>query len=183
MSGAGDRCYDWAAELYQRDRSRGVLLSVPPPNRLVETGALPAFEEISLDELSARGVPPEAVTTLDGNEHDPWAEARSLGAWLKEQPNARVLLLTSRFGSSRWSHVLDTVLEARQRNRVMIWALIDRECDETNWWQTRSGFKNVFNSYVELAYAWFQGEHGPRWEWRSPDAYEQTFLETVGQAE
>jgi hypothetical protein len=183
MSGTGDRCYDWAAELYERDPSRRVLLSVPPPNRLVQTGALPAFEDVSLGELSARGVPFGAVTTIGGNEHDPWVEARSLAAWLRGEPNTRVLSLSSRFGSSRWSHVVDAVLEAEQRDRVTIWALPDRNCDETNWWQTRSGFKNVFNSYVELAYAWCQGEQGPRWEWRSADEYERRFLETMEQAE
>lgn len=183
ISGDGDRCYDWAAKLYERDPSRRILLSVPPPSRLVQGGALPAFEETSLRELFARSVPLEAVTTIEGNEHDPWLEARSLDVWLRGNPNARVLLLSSRFGSRRWSHLLDTVLDTEHRDKVKIWALADRNCDETNWWHTRSGFKNVFIAYVELAYAWFQGEDRPSWEWRSPDEYERTFLETMGQAE
>jgi hypothetical protein len=183
MSGDGDQCYDWAAKLYERNPRRHILVSVPPPSRLIQTGALPAFQDTSLRELSTRRVPLGAVTTLKGNDHDLWVEAQSLEAWLKEKPNARVLLLSTRFGSRRWSHVLDTVLQGEHRDRVKIWALGDRNCDETNWWQTRSGFKNVFNSYVELAYAWFQGEHGLRWEWRTPDEYERTFLETVEQAE
>ena len=183
MSGDGDRCYDWAAKLCERDPSRRVLLSVPPPIRLVQAGGLPGFEETSLRELSARGVPLEAVVTIEGNEHDPWLEARSLEAWLNGKPNASVLLLSSRFGSRRWSHVFDTVLEATHRDRVNIWALADRNCDEMNWHETRSGFKNVFYAYVELAYAWCRGDNAPQWGWQSPDEYERMFLDTVEQAE
>lgn len=183
LSGDGVACYDWAAMLFHNDRSRHMLLSVPPPNRLVQAGALPSFEETSLRELSARAIPIEAVITIEGNEHDPWQEVRFLEAWLDERPKARVVLLCNRFAGRFWRRVLDSVLQSEYRERVAVWALPDPLCDETNWWRTRGGFKNVFNSYVALLYAWCRGDDAPQWAWSSPGEYERAFLETMDRIE
>ena len=183
LNGDGLACYDWAAMLFQKDSSRQVLLSVPPPNRLVQAGVLPSFKETSLRELSDRGVPASAVITIEGNEHDPWQEGRFLEAWLDERPKARVLLLCNRFAGRFWRRVLDSVLQSEHRDNVAVWALPDPLCDETNWWRTRSGFKNVFNSYVSLLYAWCRRGDAPQWGWSSPDEYEQAFLSTTERSE
>jgi hypothetical protein len=123
------------------------------------------------------------VIPIEGNEHDLWREAYALQAWMQQKPDARVVLLSNRFDGRRWLHVLDTVLGAERRQRVSICALSDPRCNETNWWRTRSGFKNVFRACVELAYAWRQEKHASRCVWRSADEYERMFLETVERAE
>src|SRR3972149_1717876 len=82
---AGDRAYAEAAAMYRSDPSRRTLLIEPRPDTVVQIGVLPTFEALSRKELSARGVPPEAVILLPGKAEGDWAEARGLGNWLRKQ--------------------------------------------------------------------------------------------------
>lgn len=175
----GARGYDHAASLYHEDTSRGVILTRPYPNRLVRTGVVPTFEEISRCELAARGVPEEAVTVLDGTAQNPWQEARNLGTWLEEHADADVLLLCDRFGSRRWQFILNTVLGQHRADAVKILALPDGGYDETNWWKSRSGVKDLFYRYVALVYAWCRITDTPERSPWDPDKYERILRRTA----
>ncbi len=76
---SGDRCYDVAADLYQRKPSCRILLVAPDVNRLEQTGVVPSFESMSRRELRARHVPQEAVSVLRGEQWNDWATAASAG--------------------------------------------------------------------------------------------------------
>ena len=178
VSGNGDRCYDNAARLYHEDTSRRIILTKPYPNRLVQIEVLPCFDVISRRELAARGVPKEAIMPTDGTWQGPWQEARQMETWLKERPEADMVLLCDRFGSRRWRHILNTVLGPDHARTIEILALPDRRYDETNWWKSRCGVKSLFYGYVALTYAWWQGEDIPERDRWDPDDYERILNET-----
>jgi hypothetical protein len=176
----GDRRYDAAAALYREDPSRRVVLIEPYPTRLVQVGALPSFEAISRRELHARGVPEEAVTVIPGKARTAWEETRLLRSWLKEHPDAQLLLLCDRFGSSYRRHVLDSTLPAGEAARVRILALPDRRYDETNWWKSRRGAKEWLVGLTTLVYASCRGEGRLCCEQWNPDDYENDLQRAVG---
>ena len=175
----GDRGYDQAARLYHEDTSRRIILTKPSPSRLAQIGAVSSFDVISWRELAARGVRKDAIVPIDGTWQNPWQEARRIGTWLKERPDAELLLLCDRFNSRRWWYILDKVLEADTAGAVQILALPDRRYNETNWWKSRRGVKDLFYGYVRLAYAWCQGENIPERECWDPDEYERILHKAV----
>jgi len=175
----GDRCYERAAALYHQDRSRRILLMEPYPCRVVRTGAVPCFEQISRRALEARRVPGEAVEVIGGSPRTLWQEARLLQAWLNKHPDAKVLLLCSRFAGRRWRYVLDTVLGADGAAKVALFAPPDRRYNETDWWKSRRGAKDLYYWALYLAYTWCQGERpAPLNPW-NPDDYERSLRQTI----
>jgi len=175
----GDGCYDRAARQYREDGSCHLLMIGARANRLVEVGVVPDFESITRIELKKRGVPDGAMTAVGRTFETAWEEAHALAAWLDEHPSAEVLLLCSCFRSRRSRLILDTVLSPHDAARVRILALRDRRYDETNWWKSRLGMKNLFSAYVCLIFAWCQGEDVPdRPDW-NPDGYERMVSEAM----
>ena len=169
---SGDRCYDVAMELYQRESCRGVLLVEPRLERLVETDAMPSFEVISRCQLAARGLPEEAVSVIRTDGSDDWATARALQRWLVERPDTPVVLLCSAFRSAHLRYALDTVLDRERAARVRVRALSDRRCDETNWWTNRGGIKTFGIEWLRRFHGWCAAGDAPPPPYRSTDEYE-----------
>ncbi len=176
---SGDRCYDVAARLYHQQPARRVLLIERHPERLVQIGVLPSFDEVGLHELEARGVPQEAVLIVPGSARTPWQEARLLRRWMSRRRQPRILLICDRFRSAYERFVLDSVLPPDQSGSVTILALPDRRYDEANWWKSRTGLKELFYAYLALGYARLHGEDRlERAHW-DPDTYAQRLAGTV----
>ncbi|MEX0712258.1 MAG: hypothetical protein WD278_07905 [Pirellulales bacterium] len=58
--------------------------------------------------------------------------------------------------------------------RVVVRGLADRRYDETNWWKSRTGFKSLFNSTLNLIYArWIGEDQPPPVPW-NPDEFEKS---------
>jgi hypothetical protein len=158
----GDRCYDAAVALFHQNPSCHILLIGPAPGRLMEIGVLASFETFSRHELSARGVPRNAVLSISSDGYDDWAKARALRAWLRDRPSATIVLLASRLGSAHFRHVLNAVLDSPQAAHVHLRALPDRRYDETNWWMSRSGYKGFGMAWLLQFRAWCAGgDHQP----------------------
>jgi hypothetical protein len=175
----GDGRYDEAARLYREDSSRRIVLIELYPEPVVQAGALPPYDEIGRRELAARGVPAESVELIPGQAATTWAAVRLLRGWLRDEQEARVLVLVDRFRSRQLRHVVDSVLGAGDAARVSVGGLADRRYDETNWWQSRRGVAAAMFAGLELACAWCEGEsHSAPCHW-VPDDYERMLRRTV----
>ena len=72
-----------AAQFYQADTTRQILLLEWRPGRVVELGLLRSFAALGRQELARMGVPDAAVEVIDGQAADPWEVARRLGISLR----------------------------------------------------------------------------------------------------
>ncbi len=168
----GDRCYDEAALLLREDASRRVLLIPGAPDNLEKCGAMPAGEITARRLLEERGVPRGAILAADGHARNAWQCARLLQRWMAGHPGSRVLALCGRFDSARIRWVLDQELDSPTVARVSLRGLPDRVYDESNWWRTRRGAKELLSHGLTLLYARIQGEgHVPDQDW-DPNEYE-----------
>ena len=173
--------YDEAARLYHEDRSRRILLIEQHRGRVVRLGVLPAHEAESRQALAARGVPAEAVELIPGQARDIWAEVRLLQSWLQDRPDAHLLVVCGQFAGRHQRYVLDTVLDPDDAARVSVRALPNPWFDETDWWQSRAGWKACGFSYLRLAYAWCHGEGPPPPDEMSPHDYQQLLRQRVAE--
>ncbi|NQU25987.1 MAG: hypothetical protein HQ567_32260 [Candidatus Nealsonbacteria bacterium] len=157
MSSGGSDRYVEAAALYRADPARQVLLFESYRSPLVCIGAIPARDVVGRRQLADRGVPTEDIELIAGAPRGAWEAAHCLQAWLKDRGDARPLILCHRFHSRCLRHVLDEVLE-EDAARVFVRALPGDRADETNWWKSRDGVKDVFFGYFRLAYVWCMGQ-------------------------
>ena len=158
-----------------RKPDRRILLVVPPPSRLEETGVLPSFESLSRRELDARGVLGDSLTILRGTQRSDWATAHALGDWLDKHPGAAVTLLCDQFRSAYVRRALDAALEPAAAARVQVRALPGRRCDQTNWWQSRIGFQAFGRGWLILLHGLWYGVNAAEPSTKDADAYERDF--------
>jgi hypothetical protein len=168
--------YDLAAKLYHARPNRTILVSVAPPDRLIQLGAAPSLAENSERALRRRGVPADAIVFLRGSDFVPRVEAEHFRVWLAEQQEARVLLPYSRFEGRRFAWALNDALTPQQRACVKFVALPEEEFDEDNWWYRRTGLKRVADAYVVLMFDALARASNREHRWMTPEAYEQWFL-------
>lgn len=142
-----DGVFDVAAELVRQDPSRRVVLVAPWPLRLAEVGLVPGWEEICRRELVARGVTQKAFVVIGPPTQDAWQHAERLACWLAEHPGEELLVLCDRFDSARRRAILHRVL-GMDADRVRVRGLPRFTYDETNWWQTRKGWKRFADAWL-----------------------------------
>lgn len=170
----GDGCGEQAIKMFQ-DRSVTEILLLPGrPGRLQQMGIRRSFQSVLREELRARRLPEEAVKRIPGDVGSEWDGARCLGNWLQEHPGAEVTALCDRVASRKLRRILDTVLGPEQASRVRLRALRHRWYDETNWWQSKDGIKDTFNSYLALGHVWLNGENKQEWAAWEPEDYEKS---------
>lgn len=149
-----DGVFDVAADLARQDPSRRILLVAPLPLRVEEVGLVPGWAEVCRRELAARGVPKETFLVIGPPSQDAWQHAERLAQWLAENPNQELLLLCDRFDSARRRAIVRRVLGSEAR-RVRVRGLPRFTYDETNWWQSRKGWKRFADAWlVRLHAAW-----------------------------
>ncbi len=173
LAGA-DRRYDRAARLYHAGSASAILLMESRPGRLETMGFLPSFETLSQRELASRGVPAKSITVIPAKARTDWDRARSLRDWLRQQPDVRVLVFCDRFGGRKFRYIFDSVLGAEFAGRVGLLCLPERSYDENDWWQHREAIVDLFDAYVNLAYARLSGEDSEEWREWDPEEFKKT---------
>ncbi|MEN6452498.1 MAG: hypothetical protein ABFC96_18570 [Thermoguttaceae bacterium] len=171
----GDRCYDVATTLAGENGHCRLLLIGAGKSRLTEVGALPPFGQSEQSLLARRGVPASAIVTVSGNGDSDWSVSQTLGVWLRDHRDARVLLLCSAFHSAHLRDALDAALAPSQSARVWIRPLRDRRFNETNWWQCRAGFRQFGIAWLIRLQGWLGGGRVVQPEQASADHYERDF--------
>jgi hypothetical protein len=171
---SGDRCYDAAAESYRRKPTSRILVVAPISNRLEDLGAIPSFDSISRRELTARRVPQSAISIVYAKPWNDWAAAQAIAAWMSNHPGRRVLLLNAQFHSGQMRRAIDDVLEPDAAASLFVKALPDRDCDDTNWWRQRAGYRAFAESWLLRLQS--RTDEDAKRPARSADDYERDFL-------
>lgn len=139
-------------------------------------GILPSYEKAARKALEVRGVSPECVIVLYGEGDGDWDQVRCLSDWLRQNPDAHLLVLCNRFKSRQDKYLFDTLLDKRESGRVHVQAVPHRWYDETNWWQRRAGWSALFNAYVGFVYVRLCGEDSEESDVWDPDEYEKALM-------
>ena len=157
---SADGCdpFDHAADWHAEAPRRKILLLAPPDNRIVEIGAVRSFERMCRSELEKRRIPPSDVMVIRTRTRDVWGEAHAMADWLQEHPAATVVLACSPFCSGRQRYVFDKVLGPADAARVRLTSLANPGGVTEAWWRSRSGVKDFMYSWLELIYAWAEGD-------------------------
>jgi hypothetical protein len=155
---SGDGRFDRAVDAYRGGNAKQILVLDRPATRLVRLGILPSRAEECRRELARRGLPDGAVSIIPGAASNPWQTARCLGAWLREHPRDDVQVLCDRFASGDLRYVMSRVLNAAERERIVLRPLADRRYDEASWWQSRAGWRAAVEAACEMAYDRLRGE-------------------------
>lgn len=179
LVGSGDRVEEVAVEYVAEGKADGFIVLRWPPARTVQLGALPAGTDLRIAELMKRGVAREEIIVVDVEGDAHWDWARKIGDLLKATSDANLLLLCDQFASRQQRAIIDRVATPSVAHRIKIVPLPDRRYDQSNWWTCRLGVRRVGAGYLSLAYMYLTGEPPPRHPYRSPDEYEQWFLETL----
>jgi len=168
----GDHRFQTAADLYQEDPRRVILIGRSFPDRLVELGILPPREEVARSRLEERGVPAGAIEFFGEKCRDIWETGRAFKGWMAAHPRSRILILCDRFRSRQTLLALEQVLDADEIARIGIRPLRGYRYDETNWWKVRSGVKGFVSAWLGLWCVWAFGEPPQRPEIWTVDEYE-----------
>jgi hypothetical protein len=167
---SGDRLPERAADLYRDGTVKRLLLVRGAPGRLQRIGAVPDVTEAYRAALERCEVPATAVDVLETEKRGDWNSARRLRDWLREHPDAQVIVLCARFGSRRTRCLFEQELGGLA-GRVRWLALADRRYDEADWYRHRAGAVDLFDSYLGWGHVKVYGDAlGDRDEW-DPDAY------------
>jgi hypothetical protein len=150
--------FEHAAAWHEEAPGRKILLLLPPDSRVVELGAAPSFEQMCRRELDKLRIPSNDLETIRAAAHDVWGEAHAMQAWLQEHPGAGVILACSPPSSGRLRYVLDKVIAPADAARVRLAWLPEPGKGLDNWWRSREGVKAFMYGWLELIYAWAEGD-------------------------
>ncbi|MEN6558714.1 MAG: YdcF family protein [Thermoguttaceae bacterium] len=177
----GDRSYDAAAQLYREQASRPihVLVIASRPDRLEQLGIVTPCDAFSRRQLASRGVPSEAVATIQTDGNDDWAVAQSLKRWLAAHPDDSLALMGNAFRTAALRSALNAVLDRDESVRVRIRPLPDRRFNETNWWKSRDGYKAFGWNWLLGCYREWIGSSGSISASANCDHYEAEALRSA----
>jgi hypothetical protein len=169
-----ERVFDRASQAYHLGRTSKLLYIDLPAKRLGSLEIVPSWGTQCSRELQRRGVPPTAIFPIGGTAGDPWQTAHRLHEWLEARPQARVLVLCSRFASGGVQFAFSSVLETTELNRIAFWSPADPRFDESNWWRSHAGRRELAVAIFTQAYFRLHGEDvEPPPPTFDPDAYER----------
>lgn len=169
----GEGRYDEAARLVRERWVHRVMVIQERPNRLEALGVVPSEGDRARRELTARGVPADALDVLADSGFRLWNRARRLRDWMADNPHARLIVLHDRLDGRHTRMVVESVLGPEASARLRWRGLADAEFDVSNWWRYRKGVPRMLTHYVGLVY---QGLFGEDADWRiwNPDEYART---------
>jgi uncharacterized SAM-binding protein YcdF (DUF218 family) len=168
----GDHRYDWAAQAIRDGRAEGLLLVQVRPTRTQQLGIVPTAETVHLRELKNRGVAENVIQILPAQARSVCEYVQYLRAWMEQNPDSTLIVITDRFYSRQDRITSRRVLTDEQLARTSWVALPNREFDESNWWQVRSGGLNFGYGILTLTHTWLSAEQPEPGEPRTPDELE-----------
>ncbi len=171
-----DGRYDVAAEWLRESPGRRALLvgqHLYPPMRIgVET----SFQDRARCALVERGIDEVSIELIPGDAMTDWQQAELLGRWLRQHPDAEVMVLCDRFATRYLRRVFNAKLGHALAARLRIRGLPGDGFDEANWWRSRHGVKEFMGAWLRLAHAVCLGEAELADALWDPDAYERELL-------
>ncbi|MBL9094246.1 MAG: YdcF family protein [Planctomycetaceae bacterium] len=140
-----------AAALYTAGYGRRVIL--PTNRRTIETesGDGYAVDQILTAVLRARGVPSDAIETVDNESDSTIGDALALKQLWMKSPETRVILVTNDFHTRRTNWIFKQVLGPAAEGKLQIVGIPHPKVSAHNWWQSRTGFVIMTSEFVKLA--------------------------------
>ncbi|MCA9111285.1 MAG: hypothetical protein KDA52_15135 [Planctomycetaceae bacterium] len=179
----GDHRLQEAAELIRDQTVSEVWLVELDPTYAVLAGILPADHIVASNQLVSMDVQPSQIRILNGRAREYDDAAYVLAKELPEFPETNVLILYERQDGRNVQSVFSELLNESQFRHLSFLGLPDDEYNETNWWRSRTGWKETFTAISDLAYTLVVGveRHEDRESW-DPDAYERKLISQFGGA-
>lgn len=167
-----ERTFDEVGEL----RTAGlagevVILEGMPASRVEQLAIVTPYVEEARAEMLQRGFTSHAITVLRFEGNGDWDRCRALQTWLHDHPKATAIVATNRFQSRRRHVILQHVLSEDDLARVQVMACKHAWYDETDWWQIKYGWLDLFDAYVRLTFTVLEGEGREEWQRWDDEAY------------
>jgi len=150
-----------AAALFRQGRVDRILVSHIGAAEAVERGELPSHHDLTVQILSAFGVPREKITIIGKNCTTTHDEVAALADFLSTKPEASVILVTEFFHARRshWTalHVLGS------DRRIAVFSAPGDGFDADSWWRDPRGAAAVLNEYSRTAFYVFRYGRAALW--------------------
>lgn len=124
-----------AAALWKAGWAPRILISTVARDPQHERTSIPADDELNLRVLWACGVPPSAVSVLDGQAASTYDEALAAAAYLGRSAPQRLLVVTNGFHARRARWIFRRVLAGRAARITLVAAAKD-DLPAEAWWQS-----------------------------------------------
>jgi uncharacterized SAM-binding protein YcdF (DUF218 family) len=155
-----------AAEVFRASHAKEVWLTRPKqPAAAMQQLDLPysGEEEYSRMVLIAKGVPPDDIRILRQRINNTVDELQAVFDELQSQPDATVIVVTSKAHTRRVRSVWKYVSGGTNRGHLLIRAAPQDTFDPRHWWRTTNDVLSVVREYLGLLNAWagLPLRHGP----------------------
>jgi uncharacterized SAM-binding protein YcdF (DUF218 family) len=140
-----------AAALVNAGLAKHVLVTEVIATPLVADQIIPPYHEINRQVLLRRGVPADRISILPAQAATTFDEANALAAFLKDRPNASVLIVTNDCHTRRSRWAFARVL-AGGIGRVSFVSAPTDQFSMDRWWQNEEGFVTIVTEYLKLAF-------------------------------
>ncbi len=140
-----------AAALWKAGWAPRILISTVARDPQHERTSIPADDELNLRVLWACGVPPSAVSVLDGQAASTYDEALAAAAYLGRSAPQRLLVVTNGFHARRARWIFRRVLAGRAARITLVAAAKD-DLPAEAWWQSAQGFAVISGEYMKLGF-------------------------------
>ncbi len=151
LSGDEDTRPFVAAALIKAGLAREALVAQTPLPRSATDAVLPDTYDIVRRVLVERGVAPSAIKVLPGDATTTYDEARALATFLRQRPDARVLVVTNSYHTRRSRWIMARALADLPQQATIVAAPVD-EFDINRWWCYETGFVTITAEYLKLAF-------------------------------
>jgi uncharacterized SAM-binding protein YcdF (DUF218 family) len=151
-----------AAALLKARFARRALVAEVVPSPAVAEDLVPPSHEINCEVLRRCGVPPADIVILPGQADSTYDEALALAAFLRDRPDARVLVVTNDYHTRRSRWIFARVLADRAGQATFVAAPSD-EVPKDGWWRSPLGLAAIGAEYLKLAF--YAARYGHLAEW------------------
>jgi uncharacterized SAM-binding protein YcdF (DUF218 family) len=146
-----------AAEVFRASQAKEVWLTRPrQPAAAMQQLDLPysGEEEYSRMVLIAKGVPPDDIRILRQGINNTADELKAVFDELQSQPDATVIVVTSKAHTRRVRSVWKYVSGGTNRGHLLIRAASQDSFDPQHWWRSTNDVLSVVREYLGLLNAW-----------------------------
>jgi len=146
-----------AADIFRASQAKQVFLTRPmQPAAAMQQLDLPysGEEEYSRMVLIAKGVPPEDIRILPQRINNTADELNAVFEELQSQPDASVIVVTSKAHTRRVRSIWKYVSGGTNRGHLLVRAAPQDTFDPQHWWRTTNDVLSVVREYLGLLNAW-----------------------------
>lgn len=150
-----------AAALFRQGRVDRILVSHIGASEATQRGETPSHHDLTVQILSAFGVPREKITIIGKNCATTHDEVAALADFLSTKPEASVILVTEFFHARRSQWTAQRVLGPDRR--IAVFSAPGDGFDADSWWRDYRGVGAVLSEYSRTAFYMFRYGRAALW--------------------